>query len=256
MNSKSEAADLFDLSGRVAVVTGGSRGLGEQIARGFAAAGADVVIASRKLENCVAVAADIERTTGRRAMPYRLHAGRWDEAEPFVAAVYQEFGACDVLVNNAGVSLPYDDLTDISEAMFDAVVNLCVKGPLRLAVLFAERMRAAGSGSIINVSSTAALRPPPDGLVYAAAKAALNTLTEGLAKVYGPQVRVNALLPGTMRTDVTKAWGDEAVEAAVERVALRRIGEPPEVVGAALLLATRGGSYITGSIVRVDGGIP
>jgi NAD(P)-dependent dehydrogenase (short-subunit alcohol dehydrogenase family) len=247
---------LFDLNGQVAVVTGGSRGLGEQIARGFAAAGADVVIASRKMDNCVAVAADIERTTGRRAMPYRLHAGHWDEAEPFVDAVYQEFGACHVLVNNAGMSLPYDQLTDVSEAMFDSVVNLCFKGPFRLAVLFAERMKADGAGSIINISSTAALRPPPDGLVYAGAKAALNTMTEGLANVYGPEVRVNALLPGTMRTDVTKAWGDEAVESAVGRVALRRIGEASEIVGAALLLASQAGSYITGAIVRVDGGIP
>jgi NAD(P)-dependent dehydrogenase (short-subunit alcohol dehydrogenase family) len=247
---------LFDLSGQVAVITGGSRGLGEQIARGFAAAGADVVIASRKLENCVAVAADIERTTGRRAQPYRLHAGHWDEGEPFVDAVYREFGRCDILVNNAGMSLPYDQLTDISEAMFDAVVNLCAKGPFRLAVLFAERMRSAGGGSIINISSTAALRPAPDGLVYAGAKAALNAMTEGLAQAYGPAVRVNALLPGTMRTDVTKAWGDDAVESAVSRIALRRAGEPAEIVGAALLLASAAGSYITGSILRVDGGIP
>jgi NAD(P)-dependent dehydrogenase (short-subunit alcohol dehydrogenase family) len=140
--------------------------------------------------------------------------------------------------------------------MFDAVVNLCAKGPFRLAVLFAERMRAAGGGSIINISSTAALRPAPDGLVYAGAKAALNAMTEGLAQAYGPEVRVNALLPGTMRTDVTRAWGDDAVEKAVSRIALRRAGEPAEIVGAALLLASAGGSYITGSIVRVDGGIP
>jgi NAD(P)-dependent dehydrogenase (short-subunit alcohol dehydrogenase family) len=248
--------DLFDLSGHVAVVTGGSRGLGEQLARGFAAAGADVVIASRKLDACVAVAADIERTTGRRAWPYRLHAGKWDEAEPFVDAVYQEFGACHVLVNNAGMSLPYEQLADVTEAMFDAVVNLSFKGPFRLAVLFGERMRAAGGGSIINVSSTAALRPPPDAIPYAGAKAALNAMTEGLAKAYGPEVRVNALLPGTMRTDVTKAWGDEAVASAVQRVALRRIGEPAELVGAALLLASAAASYISGSVVRVDGGIP
>jgi NAD(P)-dependent dehydrogenase (short-subunit alcohol dehydrogenase family) len=248
--------DRFDLRGQVAVVTGGSRGLGEQIARGLAAAGANVVIASRKLENCIAVATDIERTTGRRALPYRLHAGHWDEAEPFVDAVYREFGAAHILVNNAGMSLPYDQLTEVSEAMFDSVVNLCFKGPFRLAVLFAERMRAAGGGSIINIGSTAALRPAPDGLVYAGAKAALNAMTEGLAQAYGPDVRVNALLPGTMRTDVTKAWGDAAVASAVSRIALRRAGEPAEIVGAALLLASAAGSYITGSIVRVDGGIP
>jgi NAD(P)-dependent dehydrogenase (short-subunit alcohol dehydrogenase family) len=250
------ADDLFDLTGHVAVVTGASRGIGEQLARSFAAAGAHVVIASRKLENCVSVAADIERTTGRRALPYRLHAGHWDEAEPFVDAVYEEFGACDVLVNNAGMSLPYERVAQVTEAMFDAVVNLSFKGPFRLASLFGERMRAAGRGSIINISSTAALRPPPDAIPYAGAKAALNAMTEGLAKVYGPEVRVNALLPGTTRTDVTAAWGEDAVAAAVDRVALRRIGEPSELVGAALLLASRAGSYISGSIIRVDGGIP
>jgi NAD(P)-dependent dehydrogenase (short-subunit alcohol dehydrogenase family) len=250
------ASELFDLSGQVAVVTGGSRGLGEQIARAFAAAGADLVIASRKLDNCVAVAADIERTTGRRALPRRLHAGRWDEAEPFVDAVYREFGRCDVLVNNAGMSLPYERLTDVTEAMFDAVVNLCFKGPFRLAVLFGERMRAAGRGSIINVSSTAALRPAPDALPYAGAKAALNAMTEGLAMAYGPEVRVNALMPGAMRTDITRAWGGKAVESAVQRVALRRMGEPAELVGAALLLASQASSYISGAIIRVDGGIP
>ena len=247
---------LFDVSGRVAVVTGGSRGLGEQLARGFAAAGADVVIASRKLDNCVAVAADIERTTGRRALPYRLHAGHWDEAEPFVEAVYEEFGTCDVLVNNAGIALPYEWLTDVTEAMFDAVVGLSFKGPFRLAVLFGERMRASGGGSIINMGSTAALRPAPDAIPYAGAKAALHAMTEGLAKAYGPQVRVNALLPGTMRTDVTAAWGAAAVSAAVGRTALGRMGEPAELVGAALLLASEAGSYISGSIIRVDGGIP
>ena len=249
--------ELFDLSGRVAVVTGGSRGLGEQMARAFAAAGADVVIASRKLENCEAVASDIRRTTGRRAMPYQVHAGRWDEAEPFVEAVYREFGRCDVLVNNAGMSPLYDDIAGVTEAMFDSVVNLCFKGPFRIAVLFGERMRAAGGGSIINVSSTGSLRPPPQAVPYAGAKAALNAITEGLAQLYGPQVRVNTLMPGSMRTDVSKAWDMPAAEAeAKRRTALQRIGEPPEIVGAALLLATAAGSYMSGGIVRVDGGIP
>jgi NAD(P)-dependent dehydrogenase (short-subunit alcohol dehydrogenase family) len=247
---------LFDLSGQVAVVTGGSRGLGEQMVRAFADAGAEVVIASRKVENCRAVAADIERSTGRRAMPYQLHAGRWGQAEPFVEAVYGEFGRCDVLVNNAGMSPPYSRIADVTEAMFDSVVNLCFKGPFRLAVLFGERMRAAGGGSIINVSSTGSLRPPPDAIPYAGAKAALNAMTEGLAMVYGPEVRVNTLMPGSMRTDVSKAWDMEAAEAGAKRIALQRIGEPPEIVGAALFLASQAASYVSGSVVRVDGGIP
>ncbi|WP_375482501.1 SDR family NAD(P)-dependent oxidoreductase [uncultured Jatrophihabitans sp.] len=247
---------LFSLQDQVAVVTGGSRGLGEQMARAFAEAGAHVVIASRKLDRCAEVAADIERTTGRRALAYGLHAGRWDEAEPFVETVYDEFGRCDVLVNNAGMSPLYDRIGDVTEAMFDSVVNLCFKGPFRLAVLFAERMRAAGRGSVINVSSTGSLRPPTGAVPYAGAKAALNAVTEGLAMLYGPEVRVNTLMPGSMRTDVSKAWDMPAAEAAAEAIALRRIGEPPEIVGAALLLASSASSYISGSIVRVDGGIP
>jgi NAD(P)-dependent dehydrogenase (short-subunit alcohol dehydrogenase family) len=248
--------DLFDLSGQVAVVTGGSRGLGAEMVRAFAAAGADVVIASRKLDNCEALAAEIENGTGRRALAYQLHAGRWAEAEPFVEAVYERFGRCDVLVNNAGMSPVYDSLSDVTERMFDAVVNLCFKGPFRLAVLFGERMRAAGHGSIINVSSTGSLRPPPQAIPYAGAKAALNAITEGLAAALGPEVRVNTLMPGSMRTDISKAWDLAAEEANAERIALGRIGEPAEIVGAALLLASRASSYLSGATVRVDGGIP
>jgi NAD(P)-dependent dehydrogenase (short-subunit alcohol dehydrogenase family) len=252
----SHPADLFDLSGRVAVVTGGSRGLGAAMVRAFADHGADVVIASRKYDNCAALATEITRATGRAALPYQLHAGRWGEAEPFVDAVYERFGRCDVLVNNAGMSPLYERLTDVSEAMFDSVVNLCFKGPFRLAVLFGERMRAAGGGSIINVSSTGSLRPPPDAIPYAGAKAALNTITEGLAIALGPEVRVNTLMPGSMRTDVSKAWNIDSAEADAKRIALQRIGEPSEIVGAALLLASPASSYMSGATVRVDGGIP
>jgi NAD(P)-dependent dehydrogenase (short-subunit alcohol dehydrogenase family) len=250
------ATELFDLSGRVAVVTGGSRGLGAEMVRAFAQHGADVVIASRKYDNCVGLASEITRETGRAALPYQLHAGRWNEAEPFVEAVYQRFGRCDVLVNNAGMSLLYERLADVTEPMFDSVVNLCFKGPFRLAVLFGERMRAAGRGSIINVSSTGSLRPPPEAIPYAGAKAALNAITEGLAAALGPTVRVNTLMPGAMRTDVSKAWDMATAEASAQRIALRRIGEPDEIVGAALLLASAASSYISGATIRVDGGIP
>ena len=248
--------DPFDLSGRVAVVTGGSRGLGVQMVRAFAQHGADSVIASRKFADCAALAAEIEQETGRAALPYPLHAGRWDGVEPFVDAVYARFGRCDVLVNNAGMSPLYDRLTDVTEAMFDSVVNLCFKGPFRLAVLFGERMRAAGGGSIVNVSSTGSLRPPPNAIPYAGAKAALNAMTEGLALALGPDVRVNTLMPGSMRTDVSKAWDMDAAEAGAKRLALQRIGEPAEIVGAALLLASPASSYMSGATIRVDGGIP
>ncbi|WP_300606368.1 SDR family NAD(P)-dependent oxidoreductase [Trebonia sp.] len=248
--------DMFDLTGKVAVITGGSRGLGRELALGMSRAGADVVIASRKLANCETAARAITAETGRRAMPYALHAGRWNEAEPFVDAVYDEFGRCDVLVNNAGMSPHYDKLTDVSEQLFDSVVNLNFKGPFRLSVLFGEHMKAAGSGSIINISSTASVRPPVYALPYAGAKAGLNALTEGLAKAYGPEVRVNTIMAGMMRTDIAKSWDEEIAQADARLTALKRIADPAELLGAALLLASGAGSYISGATLRADGGIP
>ncbi|GAB2483194.1 SDR family NAD(P)-dependent oxidoreductase [Jatrophihabitans fulvus] len=250
------ADDVFDMTGKVVAVTGGSRGIGEQMVRAFAANGADVVVASRKLDNCVSVASDIEATTGRRAMPYQLHAAHWDEAEPFADAVYAEFGRCDVLVNNAGMSILYDRLTDVTEEMFDKVVGLNFKGPFRLASLFGERMKAAGKGAVINVSSTGSLRAAVNAIPYSGAKAALNIMTEGMAQVLGPEVRVNTLMPGMTRTDISKAWDATQADALADGYALKRIGEPHEIVGAALLLASDAGSYISSSYIRVDGGIP
>ena len=150
---------MFDLTGRVVIITGGSRGLGREMAFGCAYAGADVVIASRKLDACERTAAEIEKATGRQAMPYPLHVGRWNEIEPFVEAVCDRFGAVDVLINNAGMSPLYGALSDVSEQLFDSVVNLNFKGPFRLSALVGERMAAAGRGSIINVSSSGSIRP-------------------------------------------------------------------------------------------------
>jgi len=252
----SEGLATFDLTGRTAVVTGGSRGLGRHTVLAFAEAGADVLISSRRQESCEELAQEVRDRTGRRAFAHATHVGKWDEVDALAAAAYEHLGRVDILVNNAGMSPFYDRPQDVTEELWRKVLDVNLTGPFRLTALIGERMVADGGGSIINISSTAALRPAPDGLVYAGAKAALNAMTEGLAKAYGPQVRVNALLPGAMRTDVTKAWGDDAVESAVSRIALRRSGEPSEIVGAALLLASSAGSYITGSILRVDGGIP
>src|SRR6201997_1345318 len=143
------ADKVFDLTGKVVVVTGGSRGLGKEIAFAVARQGADVVIASRKLENCEEVARKIEEQTGRETMAYGVHVGRWDELAPFVDAVYDRFGRVDVLFNNAGMSPLYDKLTDVSEKLFDSVINLNFKGPFRLAALIGERMYAGGGGSLV-----------------------------------------------------------------------------------------------------------
>ena len=250
------ADTLFDLTDKVVVVTGGSRGLGRQIAFGAARCGADVVIASRDFESCATTAKEIEDSTGRAALPFGVHVGRWDQLDGLADAVYDRFGRADVLVNNAGMSPVYDSVSDVNEKMFDSVVNLNLKGPFRLSVLFGERMQKAGSGSIINVSSSGSIRPAPWILPYAAAKAGLNALTEGLALTLGPTVRVNTLMAGPFYTDVSKHWDLEATTEQTKRHALQRAGDPPEIIGAALYLMSGASSYTSGATLRVDGGIP
>lgn len=251
-----EPYEIFDLTGRVALVTGGSRGLGKQMVLAFAKAGADVVIASRKIADCEAVAKEVEETTGRRALPYACHVAHWDELPGLVDAAYDAFGKVDVLVNNAGMSLLYPSEIEVTEKMFDAVMNLNLKGPFRLCALVGERMVAAGRGSIINVSTTGSLRPVPGIMPYAASKAGLNAITTAYSLAFGPQVRVNTLMPGPFFTDVSKAWDLEAFNEGVAGYALKRGGEPREIVGAALYLASDASSFTSGSILRVDGGIP
>jgi NAD(P)-dependent dehydrogenase (short-subunit alcohol dehydrogenase family) len=246
----------FDLTGRVAVVTGGSRGLGRAMAQAFAEAGADVVIASRREQACVEAAREIAGQTGREAMPYALHVGQWEDLEPFVDAVGERFGHLDVLVNNAGMSPLYDNVGTVSEALLDKVLAVNLKGPFRLTALAGQRMAADRGGSIINLSSAAAVHPRPHNLPYAAAKAALNALTIGFAHAFGPAVRCNAIMAGTFMTDVSKAWDMTAFAERARGFALGRGGEPDEIVGTALYLASAASSYTTGSVITVDGGQP
>ena len=254
------AIDVFDLDGRVAVVTGGSRGLGREMALAFAEQGADVVVASRKLDNCEQVAGEIE-ALGRRAIPVAYHAGEWADSDRLAETVWSEFGRCDVLVNNAGMSPLYPSVDAISEELYDKVMSVNLKGPFRLSALIGTRMREAvragtqGSGSIVFVSSIAAQRPTPSELVYAAAKAGVDNLTAGLARTFGPEVRVNCLRPGPFLTDISKAWDlDAFAEAAAVGYSLGRGGRPDEIVGAALYLASDASSYTTGAVIDIDGG--
>jgi NAD(P)-dependent dehydrogenase (short-subunit alcohol dehydrogenase family) len=244
----------FDLTGKVALVTGGSRGLGRAIVYGLAAAGADVVVASRKLEACRVVADDVAAATGRRTLPVACHVGHWDELDGLVDAAYDTFGRVDVLVNNAGMSPLYGQLVDVTEDLWDKVVGVNMKGPFRLTALVGERMVAAGSGSVIMISTTGSIRADGTILPYAAAKAGLNTLTEGFAQALGPQVRVNAIMAGPFYTDVSKSWAPP--RGTPTGSALQRMGEPDEVVGAALYLASDASSYTSSAIIRVDGGLP
>jgi NAD(P)-dependent dehydrogenase (short-subunit alcohol dehydrogenase family) len=244
------------LAGKVALVTGGSRGLGREMVLAFADAGADVVIASRKLDSCQAVAAEVE-AKGRRALPVACHVGHWDEIDGLVEQAYGAFGHVDVLVNNAGMSPLYPDLPSVSEELWDKVLGVNLKGPFRLTALVGTRMVEGGrGGTIINVSSTGSIRPMPHMLPYDAAKAGLNTLTEGFAKAFGPSVRVNCIMAGPFLTDISKAWDPKLLERGMPSHALGRAGEPSEVVGAALFLATDASSFTTGALLRVDGGIP
>ena len=241
---------LFDFTGKVILVTGGSRGLGYQMVKAFAQRGADVVIASRKLENCEAVAAEC-RALGRRALAVAAHVGRWAECDALIEASYAEFGRIDVLINNAGMS-PACPSHEMSESLFDSVLNLNFKGPFRLASQIGHRMAQGAGGSIINISSTGALMALPGVVPYGAAKAALNAMSVSLSREYGPKVRVNTISAGPFLTDIAEAWEPERREA--QPVALGRPGNPPEIVTAALMLASPASSYTTGALVRVDGG--
>jgi len=251
--------ELFDLTDRVAVVTGGSRGLGREMVLAFAEQGADVVIASRKFDACEALAAEV-RILGRRALPVAYHAGSWDDADRLYETIYSEFGRCDVLVNNAGMSPLYPSVDTISEELYDKVMDVNLKGPFRLSALVGTRMAGpdhGGSkgGSIIFVSSIASHRPSPNEIVYGAAKAGVNNLTHSLARTLGPTVRVNCIAPGPFLTDISKAWDLPAFERSARAgFALERGGEPHEIIGTALYLASDASSYTTGTVIDVDGG--
>jgi NAD(P)-dependent dehydrogenase (short-subunit alcohol dehydrogenase family) len=245
--------NYFDLRGKVALITGGSRGLGLAISHAFAEQGAAVVIASRKSENCKAAAHDIEQAGGR-AVGFGAHMGKWSDIESLVEFAYQAFGKVDILVNNAGMSPLSASSLETNEALFDKVLAVNFKGPFRLTALCASRMAAADGGSIINITSIGAIRPQPQYGTYAGAKAALNAVTVAHAFEFAPKVRVNAILPGSFRTDIAKSWPAEKERNIAS--AIKRYAEPDEIVSTALYLASDASSFTTGALIRVDGGRP
>ena len=239
----------------VALVTGGSRGLGRSMSLGLARAGARVIVASRKLENCEAVAQQV-RERGVKAKAIAYHAASWDDADRLAAESIAEFGHIDILVNNAGMSPLYPSLVDVTEDLYDKVLGVNLKGPFRLSALIGTHIVQSGrTGSIINVSSIASRRPSPNEVVYGAAKAAINNLTIGLARTFGPHVRVNCIVPGPFLTDISKAWDmEQFTKRAKVGYSLERGGEPHEIVGAALYFASDASSYTTGALLDIDGG--
>jgi NAD(P)-dependent dehydrogenase (short-subunit alcohol dehydrogenase family) len=248
--------DLFDVSGKVVLVTGGSRGLGRAMSLEFARRGARLVIASRKLGECEKVVAQIN-ALGGEALALTCHVGEWDSLAGVVDAVVKHFGRLDVLVNNAGISPLAPSLLGTSEQLFDKIIDVNLKGPTRLTALAATSMAQSGGGSIINISSLASFKPSALTTVYSAAKAGLNALTIASAQEYAAvNVRVNCIVCGTFDTDAAAGFvrNEETLPFIVQSIALKRVGQPQEVVGAALYFASEASSYTTGTCMTVDGG--
>jgi NAD(P)-dependent dehydrogenase (short-subunit alcohol dehydrogenase family) len=243
--------EYFDFSNKVVLITGGSRGLGKTMALAFAARGANLVIASRKYEACLAVAEEV-RALGRRALPVAVHMGDWENVNALCERAYEEFGRVDILINNAGISPLAESMDAVSEGLFDKIMAVNVKGPFRLATLVAQRMLAAEGGSIINISSIGAQMPSPYFGPYAGAKAALNAISTALAIAYAPKVRVNVISPGGFLTDIAGDWADDPEGLA--GVPMGRFGRPEEIVTTALYLASEHSSFTTNANIRVDGG--
>ena len=250
MNAERDA-----LSGKVAVVTGGSKGLGRAMVMGLAAHGADVVVASRKLAPCENIAEQARRQ-GVRAMAMSCHVADWSQCDELIDRTASEMGRIDSLVNNAGIAPVAPSMREVTEDLFDKTIGVNLKGPLRLAAMAAEHM-APGS-AIVNIGSVASVRPTPFTTVYACAKAGLNVLTAVMAQEFAPRgIRANGIMCGTFATDTFHSVvpNDEAKEIAARASTMQRIADPEEIVGTAIYLVTGASSYVTGQMIPVDGGI-
>ena len=246
----------ISLTGKVAIVTGGGRGIGKSITKRLAAAGAAVAIASRKIENLEQTAKEFESLPGK-ILPVACHVGRTDELEALVRTTSDKLGPVDILVNNSATNLGHGPALNVTDEMFDKMVEINVKSALRLIRLVAPGMIERHSGSIINIVSIAGLRPQPGGLLYSFTKAGLIMMTKNWAKDFGAHgVRVNAIAPGLIKTDFSEFfWKDEAVQQRIASTQpIRRIGDPDEIGFAALYLASDESSFMTGEVLVIDGG--
>ena len=251
--------DRFDVSGRVAIVTGATKGLGRAIARGLAQAGAIVVVSSRKPDLCTEVATELAAESGSTVVGAACHVGDWDAVPGFVDGVAERFGRIDILVNNAGITPANVELLDMPLALWDKVMEVNLKGPLRVATCVARHMAATGGGSIVNIASVGAYRGSFGNAHYAASKAALVVLTHSMAAEWAPLgIRVNTLSPGPFDTDMMRG-GDRAMPGfaarAGEATMLKRVADPDELVGAVLYLTSDASSYVTGEDHVVSGGL-
>ena len=248
---------LFDLTGKTAIVTGSSRGIGRAIAEALAEAGARTVISSRKQEACDGAAAAI-RAKGGTAAAIACHIGDRAQLDKLVTETRRQFGAIDILVCCAGVNPHYGPMVEIPDTAFDRIMSSNVRSVMHLAGLVLPEMAARRDGAVVLMSSIAGLRGTAGLGAYSISKAAVMQLARGLALEWGPHnIRVNAIAPGLIKTDFASAlWEDEAlVTRRIEATPLRRLGEPEDIAGAALLLASPAGAYITGQTIVVDGGV-
>ena len=244
------------LEGKVALVTGGGRGIGRAIAHRLAGAGANVVIASRKLENLEATARAFASLPGR-IIPIACHVGRLAELENLVRQTETQAGPVDILVNNSATNLGQGPALAATDEMFDKIVEINVKAALRLVRLIVPRMIERKGGSIINIASVSGLRPQPGGLLYSFTKAGLIMMTRSWAQEFGPHgIRVNALAPGLIQTDFSEYfWKDDARRKTMEeQQSIQRLGQPEDVAGLALHLASDESAFITGQVFVIDGG--
>lgn len=242
------------LEGKVALVTGATRGLGKAMALALSEAGATVIVSSRKADQCEAVAAEISEATGVPAYAQALHVGDWDAIEPAVDSIVADHGSIDIVVNNAGIAPLAPSALEVSEALFTKTIDVNLKGPFRLMAVAGDRMVKAGGGSIINISSIGAERPSPPEATYAASKNGLNALTRAFAQEFAPTVRVNCIMPGAFASDMAAEWDDEFLGLVVDKLPAGRLGDPREITGMVVHLASDQAGYTTGALIPVDGG--
>jgi NAD(P)-dependent dehydrogenase (short-subunit alcohol dehydrogenase family) len=258
MTSLPDLKSLFSLGGRTALVTGSSRGLGFEMARGFAAAGARVIISSRKADDCEA-AAEAIRQAGGDALAIPAHVGDMDAVAALAEGIGTRCGQLDILVNNAGAALPYG-IDEATPALFDKSYAVNTRGPLFLTqalrpLLAASPAAQAGGASIINILTVGAFFGTSSQIGYSSSKAALWQITRSLANALAAdRIRVNAIAPGPMATRMVTSGGEALMEKSAAGTLQKRVADPAEIIGPALMLASDAGSFVTGAMLAVDGG--